>query len=302
MRTALLAAVLLTACAPVHLTLGVVPPSPPGPQAPRPDGTPDVIILGVSGHCHIPCDPADNWDYLTPRGTLEAVAEALRAEGLTVQTEGFSSHLTTHRSKLSGREERGFLQLEELLLRAHAEFVWGRLNPTRIVLVAHSHGVVWTHQLARLHPEITVDTMIDLDGFCDVWERDNAAMVRQYMQGAGANRWRLDPSDPCGSVRVGPARLDVKDVVFPNVRVNLEVQSQRLGGRTSEPGAGPFGANFPFDLVRNVRTDGSRAGIHTLYVRDENHSWVTVPGGPSMTWVTSKLRDVARGWALDKAQ
>ncbi|ADV67750.1 hypothetical protein [Deinococcus maricopensis] len=301
--SALLLAALLTACAPATTAWPTLSPY-SGALTDRPADAPDVLLLSVSGRCAglCPTAPGDNWDYLTPRGTVGAVADALRAEGLSVQAEGFSAHLTAHTSSLSGREERGFLQLEDALVRAHETLMRGRRHPTRVVLLAHSHGTVWTHQLTRLHPEVTFDAVIDLDSVCDLWERDNAAAVRAFVRGPGTGRWPFDPSNPCGSVLVGPARLDVKDVVFPNVHANLEVQSQRLVGRSTEPAVGPFGANFPFDLVRNVRFDGTRTGIQTYRSGTENHSRVTYPGGPSMTWVVSRVRELARAWALDNAQ
>jgi len=258
----------------------------------------------VSGRCPLPCrSPGDNIDYLTPRGTLAAVMATLQAQGLSVQGYGAADHITHHRAvtivqaqvgagKTVPNEQDGFVQLDARLKDAYDAWIAGRSNPTRIVLLAHSHGVVWTHALARAHPEVPISVMIDLDGVCDLWETDHRRPVQTYLQSLPRNPYGFDLSDSCGSVRVGHIRYDLKDVVYPNVAVNLEVQSQRL---LSGQG-GKMIANLPFDALGNIRTDGSSGGIRTFRVNGETHSSVTLPGSRAVSWVRAELGTLSAHW------
>ncbi|WP_189087881.1 hypothetical protein [Deinococcus ruber] len=291
---------LLAGCAPSFQN-AAVQPSFSGPLTPRPEGSPDVLILAMSGRCPCLSAPINNVDYLMPRGTVKAVAAAFEAQGLSVQSAGAAAHLTSHlpttaiQSQLGkgvtvAPPQDGFLQMEARLVAAQRDWIVGRSNPTRIVLLAHSHGVVWTHALARAHPEVPISLMIDLDGVCDMWESDNRRLIQAYVQQLGHNPWPFDLSNSCASVRVGHVRYDLKDVVYPNVTLDLEVQSQRL-----VKVAGGFQANFPFDALTNVRPDGSHTGIQTFRSQD-THSNVSMPGGEALVWIKDKLSEVVAGW------
>ena len=305
-RPFLLLVLLLAGCAPGLTTRTTDQTSAaPGLGVPltlRPAGSPDVLILAMSGRCPCLSAPGDNVEYLTRRGTVKAVTASFEAAGLSVQSFAAAAHLTRHQpvtayqSQLgegvkSAPPQDGFLQLEERLRAADAEWVRGRSNPTRIVLLAHSHGVVWTHALARAHPEIPISLMIDLDGVCDLWEQDNRSLIQGYVRSLGHNPWPFDLANACGAVRVGHVRYDLKDVVYPNVALNLEVQSQRL---VSVAGGG-LSANFPFDALSNVRPDGSRGGIQTFRSGD-THSAVSLPSGKSLAWVKGKVAELAASW------
>jgi hypothetical protein len=278
---------------------------------PRPEGSPDVLLLAISGRCPIwmGCQPSgdngENIDYLTPRGTVQTVADALSAQGLSVQSYGASASLTLHRprrtdyiqvgaGKTIAATQEGFLQVEERLNTAYSTWIRGRSNPTRIVVMAHSHGVVWSHALARAHPEVPIAAMIDLDGVCDMWESDNRRSIQAYVKALGHNPWTFDLADSCGSVRVGHIRYDLKDVVYPNVAANLEVQSQRLLSRPD----GSFRANIPFDGLKNVRPDGSRGGLQTFLAVGESHSTVSKPQSTALTWIKSQLGLLGAEWKM----
>ncbi|ADV67927.1 hypothetical protein [Deinococcus maricopensis] len=285
-RAALLLTSALAACAPVNLTPGAAPTY-AGPLTPRPPGTPDVLILGVSGHCSVPCDPAGNWDYLTPRGTLAALADTLRAQGLQVETRGYSARLVDHSSPYAPSVQRGFLSLERDLLDANRDLVWGRRNPTRIVLVAHSHGSTWTHQLTRLHPEVPVRLMIDLDSICLAWQTDNMNDFRTLSADARA-AWSTDPAFGCSYARLGNRTYRVKDLVWPNVRYNLEVQSKRL---PHAPDGSPHAraVNVLFESTPNVRTDGTHSGLRTYVSPIDDHSAVAYPNSDAGRWLAAQL-------------
>ena len=297
----------LPGCAPmVQSALFPAPSSTPysAELTPRPTDAPDVLLLAVSGRCPVRCQaPDDNIDYLTPRGTVQAVASVLEAQGLSVVSYAVAGSLGQHTPRTisqaqvgPGRtvaaSQDGYLQLEARLNTAYADWIRGRSNPTRVVLLAHSHGVVWTHALARAHPEVPIATMIDLDGVCDVWESDNRRQVQAYVSQLGRNPWGFDLADSCGSVRVGNVRYDLKDVVYPNVALNLEVQSQRLVGREG----GSVIANFPFDGPQNVRPDGSRTGLLTFRSPGETHSAVSRPDSRAFGWVRAQLGSLGASW------
>ena len=298
----------LPGCAPTARTIFSPTPTSSTPFSgeltPRPHNAPDVLLLAVSGRCPPNClAPDDNIDYLTPRGTVQAVVSALEAQGLSVVSYAVAAHLGQHTPRTisqaqvgAGRSvaasQDGFLQLEARLNTAYTDWIRERSNPTRIVLLAHSHGVVWTHALVRAHPEVPIATMIDLDGVCDFWETDNRRQVRAYVSQLGRNPWGFNLSDPCGSVRVGNVRYDLKDVVYPNVAVNLEVQSQRLVGREG----GSVITNFPFDGLQNVRSDGSRTGLLMFRSAGETHSSVSKPGSRAFAWVSAQLGSLSASW------
>jgi len=233
---------------------------------------PDVVVFSVSGRCGLNCNaPDDNHDYLSGAGTVREVARAFEAEQMTVYALGYRSHLFNGPSTGGDAEAQfGFLQLE-------TDFDWVRRNwpATRKVLLGHSHGVNWTHNLLRLHPAWTADYLIDLDGVCTKWEEDNEASFRAYYRARGGNPWPADPRRSCRAVFVqGKARkYSVKDVAYPGVTFNLEVRT----------GAGPIA-----DAVPNLRPDGSKRGVEGLVV-DENHAAIVVPGSRALEWVVHRI-------------
>lgn len=262
---------------------------------PRPQGSPDVAIFVVSGRCGARCDdaPNDNWNYLEGQGTLNAFAQTFRAMGKSVATYGYSAHLRRHHSNLSGKEERGFLDMEAQIQFAVNNWVRGRKNPTRLVLVGHSHGTNWTHNFVRVYPDVTFDYLIDLDGICLGWEGDHRPFIQAYYAERGGNPWREDISKACGQVDAGGlTKYDHKDVAYPNVRYNLEVQSQRATDQpvNLDPTTGVEGnTNLLFDTVDNVRKNGTRTGIFTFLSYDETHNEIQLPGSEAMTWLQGKI-------------
>ncbi|MBB6097434.1 hypothetical protein HNR42_000851 [Deinobacterium chartae] len=267
---------------------------------PRPLGSPDVVVLAVSGRCGVPCSeaPEANENYLEPRGTVAALADTYRAMGLNVQTYAYSAHLTTHYSSKSGRTEQGFLQMEARLKQVVADWVTGRSNPARIVLLGHSHGTNWTHNLVRAHPAVRFDTVIDLDGICYLWEDDNSSYFARYYAQIGYNPWPTDLARSCDVETIAGDRYSAKDVAYPNVRINLEVQSKRIFSWMSRQNIAPRGevlvpqgdSNFAYDYTDNLRLDGSRTGIYTFVSRSESHSRVSEPDSAALNWVRERVR------------
>ena len=143
----------------------------------RPPGSPDVLIVGISGRCGPPCQaPQDNWDYLGERGTLKAVAKVFEERGLKVRVEGYAERITTDfTSRRSKLPQRGILDLLSDYQKLTGEWVVGRRNPTRVILVGHSHGAVWAHYLSTLFAQVPVAALIDLDANCAAWNVDHSA-------------------------------------------------------------------------------------------------------------------------------
>ena len=247
---------------------------------------PDVVLFAVSGRCGFPCDgaPDDNYDYLSERGTDQAVAQAFRNQGKSVLVLDYSSHLFNHYSSESGAYEYGFLQLE-------ADFDWVRRNwpGTRRVLLGHSHGTNWTHNLLRAHPGWTVDYLIDLDGICVFWEGDNEDDFDAFYAAYG-NPWPVDLSESCDVEPIEKywwwtSYYSAKDVAYPGATYNLEVQSARFLASDVQPEGN---TSFVFDYTDNIRLDASYTGIWT-FVADEDHNGITYPGSSALDWVTARI-------------
>ena len=291
---ALLLCLLLGACTPVA-TLSYSAAAPLSPvqlaQLPsRPPGSPDVLIFGISGRCGPPCQaPEDSWDYLGERGTLEKLARVFRARGLNVLVSSYAERVTgdftSRRSKLP---QRGILDLLGEYQRFTEQWVTGRRDPARVILVGHSHGAVWAHYLTVLFPAVPVAALIDLDANCAAWNADHGAetvSVKNPLWQSGAG---LSPLQACSSIRVAGRNVRLKDVVWPNVAQNFEVQSKRWPASPSQsPG---LYVNYLFELTPNERLDGSRAGIQTFVSVREDHSAVSYPNSQAIAWVSKELQ------------
>ncbi|WP_457637142.1 hypothetical protein [Oceanithermus sp.] len=250
---------------------------------------PDVVLFAVSGRCGVPCDgaPDDNYDYLTERGTTAAVAQAFQNLGLSVLVVPYSSHLFNHYSSISGEYEYGFLQLE-------ADFDWVRNNwpGAHRVLLGHSHGTNWTHDLLRAHPDWTVDYLIDLDGICVLWEDDNQPYF-DYFYDTYGNPWPVDLSKSCDVEPIEKywwwtSYYSAKDVAYWGAAYNLEVQSARL--LASSVGA-EGDTSLVFDYTDNVRLDNSTGDIRT-FVADEDHNGITYPGSSALEWINDQILEL----------
>lgn len=288
----LTSAALLSGCAPLTWRPGKSPPlnlnAPP----------PDVVLLTVSGRCGPPCAaPRDDWDSLTPRGTVDAVAEALAATGLSVQAAGYASNANeTFFSRQVLAFQPGFGALVRDLERMKTTWLAGP-NPPRLVLLGHSQGVIWTHYLARIYPDVTFALLIDLDGSCTFWKADRATDRPPTPLNYPAPGLPL-PATACDTLSTPAGRLGGKDIVWPNVERNLEVQSKRFPARTSPAGGLPV--NYLFDLTRNARPDGSYTGIQTFISKREDHSAISHPRSDALRWVSEHATQLALGWKMQR--
>lgn len=293
LRAALLTCTaLLSACAPLVWRPGK------SPALDLNAAPPDVVLLSVSGRCGPPCAaPRDDWDSLTPRGTVDAVAGAIADAGLKVQVAGYASNANeTFFSKQVLAFQPGFGSLVRDLNRMRSTWLAGP-NPPRLVLLGHSQGVIWTHYLTRIYPDVPFSLLIDLDGSCTFWGADRATdqlLVPLNYPAPGLPK----PAQACENLTTPAGTLRGKDVVWPNVERNLEVQSKRLPARTSSAGGLPV--NYLFDLTRNARPDGSRIGIETFISVREDHSAVSHPNSDALRWVSEHAAQLALGWKLQR--
>ncbi len=240
------------------------------PLRPRPAGAPDVVLLTVSGHTDIAslllCAEGDNTAYLgDPGDAADVVAEAFESLGLTVQ----SAHFADRYRGVPGDPLRaGFVDLLATMQAVFDDWIDGVGDPTRLVLLCHSHGSNWAHIATSLFPEIPVAFLITLDGICTAWECEHDSAL------PGSFPW--DIADACARWQVPgqPGLLDTKDVVFPAVRLHIEVRSDDL---------------FISDGRANVRLDGTERDIVTLFSAGETHARVHERGSAALRFVTDAI-------------
>lgn len=259
---------------------------------------PDVVILAVSGRCTQPCRaPRDNYDYLTSRGTLDLLADMVAAQGFRVQVAGYGDNAQAEYQPLKVTEpQRGYAALQSDFTQMKQQWFMGP-RPPRLILLGHSHGSVWLHHLIRNNPGVPVALQIDLDSNCTSWKLDHGASLRSL--NLNETYPALNTCDPFRVMPMNKAMLN-KDIAWPNVARNLEVQSKRLPSRTG-PSGGSW-INYAFEITRNVRPDGSRQGIEQLISTREDHSHVTYPNSDAVRWVLGRVKEIAQEWkAQDRA-
>lgn len=251
-------------------------------QNPRPAGSPDILILSVSGHSDIlsalTCG-GDNTTYLDgPGDAVEALVQVFVGLGLSTETAHFADRLEAPAVSPQDPARQGFAELIATLEAAFFDWVDGFSNPTRIVIVDHSHGSNWAH-IATSILNVPVEYLITLDGICLLWECEHQTDVAAWVAANGLFVW--DISRPCDRWLVpGQVGLrNTKDVVFPSVRIHLEVQSSSL---------------IPSDGTDNYRIDGSQGGIFRL-ASVEGHGGVHLAGGSSMGWVMNTILGIEGG-------
>ncbi len=218
---------------------------------------PDVLLLTVSGH-GVFIDPYLGEAY-GPALTAAIAAEGERVEEFDFRDAGTSS---------SGD---GYTGLLETLRFARDAWVVGRANPTRVVIVAHSHGGVWAHAALFAVPDLPVTALIDLDTNSCNWN-----FVGHAHPSSTGN--------PVSAFLIGETRFDAEDVVPTSVQFALEVQST-----STCPTLPPE----PFDDATNVRPDGSQGIDAGLYVFQASE------GHTAVDETTGSTYPVVRDWLLD---
>ncbi|EYB68342.1 hypothetical protein DEIPH_ctg025orf0219 [Deinococcus phoenicis] len=256
---------------------------------------PDVVIFAVSGRCGTGCvAPRDNWDYLTARGTADVVADTIAAAGYRVEVAGYASSAAAQfTSRLTPAPQRGYPAL--LADYARLQTAWEGQPRPRVVLLGHSQGVAWLHHLARVTPQQPVALQIDLDGICAAWHSDHGAALA----GLPVDPARPSPLEACNLFRVAGRSLRGKDIVWPNVARNLEVQSKRLPARAGDSGGLLF--NYLFEVTPNARVDGSQTGIERYVSPREDHGAVSFPNSDALRWVVGRTSLIVQDWKREDA-
>lgn len=283
----LLLLTLLTACAP---TLQLKAARTPALNLSGP--APDVIIIGVSGHCPpltFCWGVRDNYDYLTHHGTLDRLAQPLEEAGLHVQVAGYASGpFDQSRAPNVSTPQRGWLALRRDYLTMNR--VWAA-DPPRVIMVGHSHGVAWLHALARQTPERKVDVQIDLDAICAMWQFNYLGRLSRL---PAAEQGEPSITQACTPQPIAGDWVRGKDIVWDNVERSFEVQSMRPWNKRTALSPEPW--NPLWEVSRNVRPDGSRRGIVTAQVATEDHSQVARGDSQAIRWVAGELGKLAQQW------
>ena len=255
----------------------------------RPDDSPDVVIIAFSGHCGLVCHTRNTWSYLDSASeatggvaVLDSVAGAYRNLGAKVETFSVSSFVTAHYSLISEELEPGYLQAQAYLDEVKRDWISGYSDPTRVVLLAHSHGTVWASLLALNNLDVTFDAFISLDAICwQWWGRHKGLISQEYLNSPWALPFPLDQGDPCGSFEVpGVGRANINDVVSANVIFGLEARTNtRLFS---------LDPNFLADDDPNVRINGTNTNIWGIEAR-ETHNDLGRYYNSSIAWISSMI-------------
>ncbi len=265
----------------------------------RPEGSPDYLVLGVSGHCFGFACPSEPYspEYLEEQGTLGAIAGVVAADGNDVQYVSYGDSFWSY-TTADGWDPpvRGFLELVEDLHWVYENWIDGFSNPTVVIVVAHSHGTVWSHTALHLVPEVPVLLLVDLDGESLGWESDSWTLdtlgddwayvaSRFYEQNRSdwplSVFWQWDIWDASDAWDIpGVARpQDVEDVVPFNVGVNIETagNGNLFGVHDSEP---------------NHRPDGGQENIFRFESEEDEHEECDDLGSETMEWLLQLLWQV----------
>lgn len=273
-------------------------------RGPRPSTSPDFHVVSVAGHAAD--DSVFSRDYLAEAGTVAAVLRTIESRGFTAATFAATDNYESQRVPQFGPTGLVVGYSDETVngfdaLLAHLETIGRRDisawdNPSRVVIVAHSHGVVWAHLALLVLEErgipIPVEVLVDLDGTSYRWEADGTPPFVGDHWGRHIREHVLSPDEwpfPFWDAAEdywdlpGVSDADAEDVVPAGVVLNLEVWSNSLP---------PV-----HDRDENHRRDGTHSGIETLRHCYALHHDLTpavaravyVPTSDAMEWVLSRL-------------
>ena len=252
---------------------------------PRPAAAPDVMIFTVSGHN---LSGEFNQEYLLNSGTPGIFANVFIDRGFSVVLYDYVDEFYSWVDHNDAPLVYGFLSLVADLEYVKAEWISNFDNPTRVIIVAHSHGDVWAHIAANL-VDIPIDFLIDFDGESTCWENDTICgsfgdrwkkVIDEYRAEYG-DPWPFDIAEAADhwSVPGVSQPQDIEELVPDWVSYNIEIHAN---------GYTPPILN---DDELNWRLDGSDWNILT-FQSNEGHSDVYKPGSDAVNDVTAILEDV----------
>lgn len=267
----------------------------------KPADAPDWVVVTVSGHCIPPgcAVPGANNEYLADTGTAQRFVDLLEVWGYSVELFSYSDEFYNRDNSAAVLQPGqgaptifGFLQMFEDLTMIRDEWVADFDDPTRILLVAHSHGVVWSHSALMAFPDLPVEIVIDFDGKSLAWEDEDVllefgdtwqSVIAAYTQAEGIN-WGFNLGAAEASWPVpGLPLQDLEDVVPAWVGTNIELQA------TS-------GLIMPFpDNDDNHRLDGSTDGIVRFESQSEDHVEIDNPDSQAVDWAIGQVAELLGG-------
>jgi PKD repeat protein len=267
----------------------------------RPANTPDVFIISFSGRCGagVFCNPTmDNTAYLhqTKNSTLQVISNAFGESGHT-RVDYFSFAGKLHETD-SYPGHYGYIEARFLLEDVVTGLVSDYDNPTKLVIVGHSHGATWATLLTHDFPNVKFDYVIYLDGVCNHWDRDHKDYIIDFFRNIPEYRPRLisQYAQGCNSFLIGNDLYHAKDTVNSNVIYAIEVQSDdRLAtlpdnNEVESQSLDPSWAVS--DRFNNVRLDGLSTNIFTRRFYGEGHTTVVKYNSDAMNWVTQQIRQI----------
>lgn len=285
----LLPLLLLSGCAWLNGTGEAVDPPTTGN---RPSDAPDFVVLACSGHEFTVNAGLYRPSYLIRDGAALDVGAALESLGASVSVwdhgDSFYDHDDEGNAFTPGSGEAtdyGFLQLLEEMVFIRDSMIAQFDNPTRVVVLAHSHGVVWCHTAMHLISDLPVDVLIDLDGDVESWDStpfpgvaaDSWDAVISEYNGITGFEWAFDiRAARDGWTVPGLAEpQDIEDVVPASADLALEVWG---------------GGQMLRDVDPNVRLDGSSDGI-LRFETGQSHEALARSGNEGVSWAVEQLLD-----------
>ena len=265
---------------------------------PRPDDAPDFVIFSFSGHCFpaSACGGSDrNPEYLEEGGTQSLLVDVVEWYGYSAVVLSYADEFYNRAPNddwltpsMDGEvEDYGFLQAMVELPWVRDNWIADFDNPTRIIVLAHSHGTVWAHSALFLVPDLPVDILVDLDGVSLGWESDSwtfgvgddwGSIIESYNDYNGVT-WDYDFWHAADNWAVpGLPAQDVEDIAPGSALLNIEVLARET-------------LTLPNDDASNHRLDGSTEAIWS-YQSDEDHTGVDEPLSDAMIWVAEQMNDL----------
>ena len=234
---------------------GAVPPNPGGGPAEPPN--PDLAVLFVSGHT-FPFDDDPSLSYLDESFGPWIVSD-LEDAGYTVAEAYFVDHPTA-------TDAGGYVDLVATLEAIRDEWVTGRPNPTRVIVIAHSHGGTWATAAIREVADVPIRMQVALDHSSYGWGTVGHDTHDGVMGGDPRDAYIINTSVSCpsdlGTWSDTTNVYDLEDVVFPNVQEAFEIQSGE-----------PVVFLEPYDEKWNARIDGTLTGL-SCYWSGTDHNEV----------------------------
>jgi len=236
----------------------------------KPEACADVFVVIFSGHndgterSYLAEPPSMVPDLITH---LEGLVERVETSYL-VDSYYNLGYLSTYKGYA-----HAYNQLNSIERACIADFS----NPTKVVVIAHSHGTVWAHKLVdefnsiepgiHGHGRVEVELLIDLDGYSALWNTLHWDKPSEFPPEVHFTMgpWPVDQANNYFTVAGLDGYQDIEDIVPENVVKNLEYQA--AGGWLGDKGHGTHTKGLVGDHVRdsddNHRWDGTRYNIVT---------------------------------------